>query len=119
MTRLFKTGEVTVLSFEESGNTIGCKFRGNLTSVVCSDLEKELNEHIVNFIGLHDNTEIVFNLAETVYVCSAFLHLCLYYCKTAGVRNFRIVNVPPPVMNILNLAGFTEIMTITPAGQKS
>ena len=100
------------MNFDESGNTLRCRFSGDLASDVCDCIEKELNDRVSVFIKKRDAYEIVFDLTEARYMSSAFLRLCLFHNKLVGNKNFRIENSPADLMKVFRIAGFTEMMNV-------
>ena len=100
------------MNFEESGNTLRCRFSGDLGAEVCMLIDKELNNRVAGFLKDRDEYEIVFDLKGTRYMSSAFLRLCLFNCKIAGNKNFRIENTTEDLKRIFQIAGFTEMMNI-------
>ncbi len=100
------------MNFEEQGNMLRCRFSGDLSSDVCSLIEKDLNLNVSKFLENRDVYEIVFDLADVRYISSAFLRLCLYSCKLAGNKNFRIEKSSADLQKVFQIAGFTEMMNI-------
>ena len=101
-----------MMDFEESGNTLRCSFSGDLGADVCALLETELKDRIAGFLQGREEYEIVFDLTGTRYMASAFLRLCLFHCKLAGNKNFRIENPSDDLKKVFTIAGFTEMMNI-------
>lgn len=103
------------MKFEEQENTLHCFFSGDLNTDVCASIDLELRSKIHEFMEKRDQGQIVFDLSGVPYISSAFLRLCLIYCKAAGSRNFRIEHVSPDVFQVFTIAGFVEMMNIVSA----
>lgn len=103
------------MKFEEQENTLCCFFPGDLNTDVCTSVDLELNPRIHEFLEKRDRGQIVFDLSDVSYISSAFLRLCLIYCKAAGNRNFKIEHVSPDVFQVFRIAGFVEMMNIVSA----
>ena len=101
-----------MISFEEIGNTLRCCFSGDLSSDFCALVEKELSGRVSEFLKGREEYEVVFDLAGCRYMASAFLRFCLFHCKLAGTKNFRIENPSADLRKVFQIAGFTEMMTI-------
>ena len=100
------------MNFEESGSTLRCCFSGDLGAEVCMLLDKELSGRVSGFVKGRDQYEVAFDLTGVRYMSSAFLRLCLFNCKIAGNKNFRIENSSEDLKKIFRIAGFTEMMNI-------
>lgn len=99
-------------TFEEHENTLRCLFSGKLDTEICIPLESELAERINAFVADHDQTRLIFDLAAVDYISSAFLRLCLMYCKLVGTKNFLIDHASPGVLQVFKMAGFAEMMQV-------
>lgn len=100
------------MNFSEENNTLICRFSGDLNGAVCDDIATELNDHVKTFLEDRDVAQIVFDLVDVHYISSAFLRLCLVYCKMVGPKNFQVQNSSPDVRSVFQIAGLTEIMNV-------
>lgn len=103
----------TAMIFEEQGNTLYCRFDGELNSDVCGVLESQIADQVAVSMKKHPVLKLVFDLEGTRYICSAFLRICLYHCKLVGIKNFRIVNSSEDIKRVFTIAGFVEMMSIS------
>ena len=76
---------------------------GRLDTTTAPELEKELD-----FTGI---TSVEFDLADLEYVSSAGLRVILMVQKNVK-GNFVLKNVKPEIMEIFEITGFADILTI-------
>lgn len=76
---------------------------GRLDTTTAPELEKELD-----FTGI---TSVEFDLADLEYVSSAGLRVILMVQKNMK-GNFVLKNVKPEIMEIFEITGFSDILTI-------
>ena len=76
---------------------------GRLETTTAPELEKELD-----FTGI---TSVEFDLADLEYVSSAGLRVILMVQKNMK-GNFVLKNVKPEIMEIFEITGFADILTI-------
>ena len=76
---------------------------GRLDTTIAPELEKELD-----FTGI---TSVEFDLADLEYVSSAGLRVILMVQKNMK-GNFVLKNVKPEIMEIFEITGFADILTI-------
>ena len=76
---------------------------GRLDTTTAPELEKELD-----FTGI---TSVEFDLADMEYVSSAGLRVILMVQKNMK-GNFVLKNVKPEIMEIFEITGFADILTI-------
>ena len=76
---------------------------GRLDTTTAPELEKELD-----FTGI---TSVEFDLADLEYVSSAGLRVILKVQKNMK-GNFVLKNVKPEIMEIFEITGFADILTI-------
>ena len=94
-----------VINKENTALTIGIV--GRLDTLTSPELDRAVTE---NLDGV---TELVFDLAGMEYTSSAGLRVFLKAQKLMNARgSMKLTNVSGPVMEILEITGFTDIMTI-------
>ena len=76
---------------------------GRLDTTTAPELEKELD-----FTGI---TSVEFDLADLEYVSSAGLRVIIMVQKNMK-GNFVLKNVKPEIMEIFEITGFADILTI-------
>ena len=93
---------------ENSRLTVGVC--GRLDTTSSPDLEKTVTE---NLSGV---TELIFDLAEMSYTSSAGLRVFLKAKKLMGGQgDVKLIHVSEAVMEIFEMTGFTDILTIESA----
>ena len=80
---------------------------GRLDTITAPQLESELRS------SLGGITELIFDLDKLVYISSAGLRVLLSAQKTMNKQGSMILlNVRPEIMEILEITGFADILTI-------
>ena len=80
---------------------------GMLDTVTSPELEKELGE------VLEGLTELTFDLEKLEYVSSSGLRILLFAQKVMNKQGkMTVTHVNEPIMEVFDVTGFTEIMTI-------
>ncbi len=100
------------MQIEENGNQLCCRFEPELNSDVCANLEGTLADRIAAARQVNPDLHVVFDMTDVRYISSAFLRLCLFHCKRAGVEQFRLTHVPEDIKKVFAIAGFVEMMKI-------
>ncbi|MBO6066080.1 MAG: STAS domain-containing protein, partial [Lachnospiraceae bacterium] len=78
-----------------------------LDTITAPQLESELRS------SLEGMTELVFDLEKLVYISSAGLRVLLSAQKTMNKQGTMVLkNVRPEIMEILEITGFADILTI-------
>lgn len=92
---------------QRNDSTLVLKPIGRLDTLTSSHFEDELKQ------SLDGIRELVLDLAELDYVSSAGLRVLLAAQKRmAKTGKMRLVNVNPAVMEVLEMTGFADILTI-------
>ena len=80
---------------------------GRLDTTTAPDLEKELKE------SLDGVSELVLDFAELDYISSAGLRVLLSAQKIMNCRgSMKVINVNETIMEIFEVTGFSDILTI-------
>lgn len=87
---------------ELNGDTLNIRIGGRLDTITSTDLEKE----IADFEG----ERIIFDCSDLDYISSAGLRVLLTTHKRIG--NMVLKNISETVHEILEVTGFTDILTI-------
>ena len=86
-------------------NVANLKVEGRLDTVTAPDLDKRINEL--------DAKEIVLELENLEYISSAGLRVLLAaHKKFVRLNGMKVTNVKPEVMEIFEMTGFADILTI-------
>ena len=86
-------------------NVANLKVEGRLDTITAPDLDKRINEL--------DAKEIVLNLENLEYISSAGLRVLLAaHKKFVRLNGMKVTNVKPEVMEIFEMTGFADILTI-------
>lgn len=100
------------MEFQENGDTLRCLFQGDLNSLACRELEPAIAEHVAEARKKHAPLQLVFDLAQSHFVTSAFIRICIAQCKVVGIQHFRIEHADEEVKGVFEIAGLTEMMRI-------
>ena len=80
---------------------------GRLDSTTAPDLEREVRA------CLADVTSLIFDLEQLTYISSAGLRILLSSQRNMNPQGSMVVrNVRPEIMEIFNISGFSDILTI-------
>ena len=93
----------------KSGNQLVIELAGSIDSGNAPVLEKELLE----LLDAHSEEEIVFDAERLSYISSAGLRIILHFRKEH--KELSIIHVRPEVYEVLEMTGFTEMMTVEKA----
>ena len=89
------------------GGLVTLRIAGRVDTATVSGLEESLGE------CLADAKELVFDCAELEYVSSVGLRVFLKAQKAMNLQGeMKLVHVNEAVMEILDITGFTDILTI-------
>lgn len=89
------------------GNELNIKITGRLDTMTAPQLEKELDE------SLDGVEELIFDFSELEYVSSAGLRVLLSSQKRMKRQGDMIIqNVNNDVMDVFEITGFVDILTI-------
>ncbi|NLG56999.1 MAG: STAS domain-containing protein [Clostridiales bacterium] len=97
------------MTIEETrdGSLLRLKITGRLDSLTSRELEAALRT------GLEGITQLAFEMRGTEYVSSAGLRVILAAQKVMNRQgSLTIINPNPAVMEVFEITGFTEILTI-------
>ena len=92
---------------EQNGSRLTIRLEGRLDTTTAPQLEQVLSESLPGI------TELVFDLEKLVYISSAGLRILLVARKTMSKQGEMIIrNVTNDVMEIFDITGFSDILTI-------
>ena len=91
---------------ETSGNTLTVTLEGRLDTITAPDLEQALSD-------LEGIKHLVLNFADVGYISSAGLRVLLALQKRmAKLGDMKLTHVDQLVMEVLEMSGFVDILTI-------
>ncbi|MBP5294024.1 MAG: STAS domain-containing protein [Clostridia bacterium] len=91
----------------QNGNQLIVALEGRLDTTTAPQLDQELKA------SLEGVTELVFDFSQLAYVSSAGLRVLLSTQKVMNVQGSMVVkNVNQDVMDIFEVTGFSDILTI-------
>lgn len=98
------------ITAQEKGEKLVLDFEGQLDTGTAPQAEVEVNQH------LEQHQHLVFNLEKTTFVSSAGLRVFLATAKRIKVSggSFVVCNANAVVQEILDISGFSQILTIKP-----
>ena len=89
------------------GSTCNIALEGRLDTTTAPQLESELKN------SLNGITELVFDFTKLEYISSAGLRVLLSAQKVMNSQgSMKITNVAPEIMEVFEITGFTDILTI-------
>ena len=92
---------------EQNGSQLTVAIEGRLDTTTAPELEQELKD------SLSGVTELTIDLGKLDYISSAGLRVLLWAQKTMNQQgSMKVTNVDSTVMEILEVTGFNEILTI-------
>ena len=92
---------------ESSGSRLTLRIQGRLDTTTAPQLETELKASVEGV------TELVLDLAELAYISSAGLRVVLMAQKIMNKQGTMVVrNVDPNVLEVFEVTGFSDILTI-------
>lgn len=103
-----------IIEKSESGEELNFKFSGRLDSKAC----ETISNHAIGILQKSKNEaagerlKINFDLAETTFVSSMFLRVCMVASKSASKLDFKIYNPSRPIYDILKMSGFDKFAQI-------
>lgn len=96
-----------VINQNAEGTKLTLAIEGRIDTKTAPELEKIIHT------SLEGVTELVFDLAETVYISSAGLRVLLIAQKQMNKQGeMKVAHVNADLMEIFEVTGFTEILTI-------
>ena len=91
----------------KDGGKLDIKVSGRLDTTTAPQLDEEIKASVDGV------TELVFDLGELEYISSAGLRVLLASQKTMNKQGeMKVTAVSEPVMEIFEVTGFSEILTI-------
>ena len=92
---------------QRDGEKLTVQLTGRLDAVTAIQLDKEILKVID---GVEDLT---MDFADLAYIASAGLRILLKLQKRMNTQgNFKIINVKPDVREVLDMTGFSRLLTI-------
>ena len=94
-------------NLNETNNVI--VLAGRLDTVTAPLLEEELD----SLVSKNENKELVLDMEKLEYISSAGLRVILKAQKaTAGKGGMKLIHVPETVMEVFDITGFVDFLTI-------
>ena len=91
----------------QNGNSLCLALEGRLDTTTAPELEKELDS------GLEGVTELIFDMEGLDYLSSAGLRILLGAQKTMKKQgSMKVIHVNETIMEIFEVTGFADILTI-------
>lgn len=91
----------------QDGNALSLALQGRLDTTTAPQLEETLHA------SLDGVTELTLDFAELKYISSAGLRVILSAQKVMNKQgSMKLVNVNPAVMEVFEITGFSDILTI-------
>ncbi|MHC1708554.1 MAG: STAS domain-containing protein [Bacteroidales bacterium] len=93
-------------TFQIINDKLICQLEDRLDTISCQKLEWDLDMRITE-----NQKYIVFDLAQTEYISSSFLRICIRMLNLIGHERFSVIHVNQNVMQVFAMANLTEICT--------
>ena len=94
------------ITTNKNDNKVTMAIAGRIDTTTAPELEAEFNE-------LGDINELVLDFADVEYISSAGLRVLLKAQKLmATLGDMKIINVSKDVLDVFDITGFTDILTI-------
>ena len=91
----------------QEGTKLTVAVSGRMDTVTAPELEAFINENVTGI------TELILDLKEMPYTSSAGLRVILKAQKAMSSQgSMKVINVQSDVMEIFDMTGFTDILTI-------
>lgn len=104
---MLKRRNIMNITTNQNGTTVTVALEGRLDTTTAPQLEGELRTAISGM------TELVFDLGALEYISSAGLRVLLSAQKAMNKQGSMVIrNVKPEIMDIFDITGFTDILTI-------
>ena len=97
-----------IITKHKEGSRLNVALEGHLDTLTAPELQDSLME------DLPETTDLILDFKNISYVSSAGLRVLLY-CKRIMNKNqgsMKLINVCDDVMGILEVTGFTDVLTI-------
>lgn len=97
------------------GNMITYYIKGRIDTQTAPDLQDEIDISLKEAESQHIGLKLVLDLKEVDYMSSAGLRTILYVKKfidNMENASLKLLNVQPPVMEILDMTGFTDFLDL-------
>lgn len=92
---------------QQDGDKLNVSLVGRLDTTTAPELEEELNASLTNV------KELIFDFEKLEYISSAGLRVLLAAQKTMNNQgSMKIRNVVAEIMEVFEITGFTDILTI-------
>lgn len=99
--------------FEESTQTLLCRFEGRMDTVISGNVTEAFNAQLSGLKGKTETLKIVFDIKGVDYVASSFLRLSLLAAKGAKKGNFSILNAAPQVLKVFQVARLSSLLNVS------
>lgn len=95
------------INCDKNGGTLNIALEGRLDTTTAPELEAKLKDE------MNGITELNFDFAKLEYVSSAGLRVLLAAQKTMNKQGSMVIrNVDPSIMEVFEITGFVDILTI-------
>jgi hypothetical protein len=98
------------MKFEETNDTIYCRFEGSINTTVCTNAGPVLADRINAAWIQNHGMSVVFDMKDAHYICSDFLRLCVLYSRKVGKERFRVENASEEIRNVFNIVGLPNML---------
>jgi anti-anti-sigma factor len=101
-----------MMKYQSESGTLTVFFDAEINTINCETIKNELNEAVAAAVKENPAVKVVFDLAETKYIASAFLRLCLFNHKIIANGNFSVVHVSDNIKEVFDISALTAILNV-------
>ena len=96
-----------IITKNKANENLEFSVEGKLDTTTAPELEAELNTLP------SDVTTLIFNFDKLIYISSAGLRVLLKFYKKMNTQgNMKLINVNENIMEVLEMTGFTDFLTV-------
>lgn len=92
-----------MIQFAIHDGQLVCRMHERMDNSACMTAEAALRERVQS-----EGLPVLFDMADVVYVSSAFIRLCIQTYKTVGGARFALQHVSPDVKRVFKIAGLDD-----------
>jgi anti-anti-sigma regulatory factor len=94
--------------FDTGADTLFCAFPGNQNGHAA---QKSIDLTMQALEEYPKTRQVVFDLAETSFISSMFLRLCIMMLRRFGVDGFFVINTTGDVRGVFDLSGLSNFVS--------
>lgn len=100
-------------SHKENENVLMVSFKGRMDGLSVKEIEPKLIQELITISEGKSGLKVVFDMAETEYIASSFIRMCVAAAKDLPEGNFSITNTNPLIKKTFKIAGLETVLNVT------